>query len=36
MMKMEFPHYECFAAITKLIVASHYMLLNPEPMFRSY
>lgn len=32
-LKMEFLHYSCFSAIVKLIVRSHYMLLNLEQIF---
>ena len=34
--KIEFFHYNCLRAITKVIVGSHYMLLNPEQMLWSY
>ena len=29
-LKIEFPHCNCLPEITKLIVGSHNMLLNPE------
>ena len=28
--KMQFPYYNCFLAIAKLIVKLHYILLNPK------
>ena len=35
-LKMEFLHYNCFPAITKLIAGLHYTLPNPEQMLWSY
>ena len=35
-LKMEFLHYNCFPAITKLIARLHYTLPNPEQMLWSY
>ena len=29
-LKIEFPHCNCLPEITKVIVGSHNMLLNPE------
>ena len=34
--KLEFPHYKCFPAVTKLIVRLHHMLLNSEEMLWLY
>ena len=31
-LNIEFSHYKCFAAITKLILGSHFMLLSPKQM----
>ena len=35
-LKMEFPNYNCFPSIAKLIVRSHYLLLHLVQMLRSY
>ena len=35
-LNMEFPNYNCFPSIAKMIVRSHYLLLNLEQMLRPY